>query len=419
MMTRPTRRVFIARSASLAAGATTLSVLGAGFRPTVASAHEVAGNANRAVEIYNAMQKYFYLPDSKLYLETHPQKNSNPYAYLWPFYEALAGTLDMAGLPQIGGGYTSAVQDRLAALKFYYRNWSGTAPGASITYNGSGYDSYPRGLYGSGGDRYNDDNAWVGRALVQLHRMAGSSSLLAGGLTPLQGAADVFQFLRAGWDSTTQYPHSGGEFWVQATWNRDRGTGPTGGLAKLALHLRELTGDPAYQDWALRAYDWVRANLYRTDNVYADKVLPDGTIDWGVWSYNQGVMIGAGVLLTRLTGSTSYRDQAVITADAALDYFNRVGWYSQPVIFNVLFFRNLLLLCDALKSVDPPRASSYLGAVQSFADRVWNDTSIHKKQTHLIKFDPSTSAYKLREQAAMVQIYACLAWSNDSYSKLT
>ena len=33
-------------------------------------------------------------------------------------------------------------------------------------------------------------------------------------------------------------------------------------------------------------------------------------------------------------------------------------------------------------------------------------------QTHLIKFDPSTSTYKLREQAGMVQIYACLAWAD-------
>jgi hypothetical protein len=128
-------------------------------------------------------------------------------------------------------------------------------------------------------------------------------------------------------------------------------------------------------------------------------------------------MIGAGVLLARVTRDTTYRDQAVVNADGALAYF-KGNWYSQPVIFNVLFFRNLLLLCDAIKSSDPTRYSSYLAAVQSFADQVWNDKSIHNMQTNLIKFDPSSSTYKLREQAAMVQIYACLAWSSVDYSKL-
>ena len=30
----------------------------------------------------------------------------------------------------------------------------------------------------------------------------------------------------------------------------------------------------------------------------------------------------------------------------------------------------------------------------------------------MIKFEERTSAFKLREQAGMVQIYACLAWAD-------
>jgi Glycosyl hydrolase family 76 len=381
---------------------------------TVASAHNVAANVDRAVELYNAMQKNFYQPDSKLYLETRPQRNGNQYAYLWPFYEAMAGTVDLAGIPSVGTNYTGpsgAVQGRLSALKVYYRGWNA----ASITYDRSGYDSYPRSPYGAGGDRYNDDNAWIGRTFIQVHRLFGDTYRLAGGLTPLQGAVDIFQFLQASWHASPpypSYPNAGGVFWIRSDWDRrpdrDRGTGATGGYAKLALHLHTLTGDTSYLAAARQAYDWTRMNLYRTDNVYADKILPDGTTDWGVWSYNQGVMVGAGVLMYRATNDAAFLQQAVTTADASIAYFNTFGWYHQPVIFNALFFRNLLLLY----AVSPSSYARFRQAAQDFANKVWTDKSVHNMQSHLIRFDPTTSVFKLREQAGMVQIFASLAWAD-------
>ena len=40
-----------------------------------------------------------------------------------------------------------------------------------------------------------------------------------------------------------------------------------------------------------------------------------------IWSYNQGVMVGAGVLLYKLTGTSTYLSQAEQTASAAVAYF--------------------------------------------------------------------------------------------------
>jgi hypothetical protein len=407
MTERHSRRAFIARSACVAAGAATLSVFGSGVQgavgPSLASAHNVSGNRARVEELYAAMQANYYLGvrQGSLYNETSPRARSNPYAYLWPFYEAMAGTVDLHAVGAVG---KADVDDRLEGLSRYARGGQ------------EGYDSYPRSPYGGGGDRYNDDNAWVGRTLVQLRRMGGDTFKLASGLSPLQGAIDVYQFLKASWHTSPPYPaypKPGGVFWIRSDRDqrpdRDRGAGATGGFAKLALHLHDLTGDSAYLSPAREAYDWTRTHLYRTDNVYADKILPDGGIDWGVWSYNQGVIIGAGVLLHSATDDATYLDQAVTTADASLAYFDRHGWYNQPVIFNALFFRNLLLLCGAL-SPDNQKYKSYVAATQTFADKVWNDRNIHNLQKHMIKFDPSTSAFKLREQAGMVQIYACLAW---------
>jgi len=404
---RCTRRTFVGRSVGLATAIVALPALGLGSEIPVARAHNVNGNRARAIELYTAMQANYYLGASQgsLYLETSPRAKSNPHAYLWPFYEAVAGTVDLYG---VGAVPKADVDDRLVGLSRYARGLQ------------EGYDAYPRSPYGGGGDRYNDDNAWVGRTLIQLHRMGGDTFKLTNGRTPLQGAVEVYQFLKVGWHTSPPYPaypKPGGTFWIRSDWDRrpdrDRGAGATGGFAKLALHLRELTDtdDAGYLDQATRAYAWTRTHLYRTDDVYADKILPDGSIDWGVWSYNQGVMIGAGALLHRATGDATYLQQAITTANASLAYFDRHGWYNQPVIFNALFFRNLLLLCGALPPDDANR-TSYIRATQTFADNVWNNSKIHNQQKHMIKFDPSTSAYKLREQAGMVQIYACLAWAD-------
>ncbi len=240
-------------------------------------------------------------------------------------------------------------------------------------------------------------------------------------VTPLGRARDLFEFIKGGWAGSAQrYP--GGVLWAQSpaviSGAKDRGTGPTGGFAKLGLHVYELAGKNDYHlKWAKDAYTWVRETLLTQSGDYAgklywDKVLAsDGSIDTRYWSYNQGIMIGAGVLLYRISVQAgapvqAYLDQAVLTADATIAYYNNVGWYSQPVIFNSLFFRNLLLL----HAVNPGGYDRFRQAAQRFSNQVWDDTKIHNKQKHLIKFEEWTSAYKLREQAAMVQLFACLAW---------
>jgi hypothetical protein len=171
-------------------------------------------------ELYAAMQANYYLGavQGSLYNETSPRARSNPYAYLWPFYEAMAGTIDLFG---IGAVAKTEVDDRLVGLAKYARG-----PQA-------GYDSYPRSPYGNGGDRYYDDNAWIARALIQLHRLDGQAFPAA-----LNGARDVYTFLDAtGWAND----RGGGMYWVtDGGWNFDRGTGPTGGFAKVALHLADL-----------------------------------------------------------------------------------------------------------------------------------------------------------------------------------
>jgi hypothetical protein len=188
-----TRRAFLGRSLGFAAALGLLPVLGTRSEPPVARAHDVSGNRARVGELYATMQANYYLGTSQgsLYNETSPRARSNPYAYLWPFYEAMAGTIDLFGIDAIG---KAEVDDRLVGLAKYARG-----PQA-------GYDSYPRTPYGAGGDRYYDDNAWVARALIQLHRLNGQ-----GFPTALSGAKDVYTFLdTTGWATD----RGGGMYWV-------------------------------------------------------------------------------------------------------------------------------------------------------------------------------------------------------------
>jgi uncharacterized protein YyaL (SSP411 family) len=360
-------------------------------------------NADRAVAAYNAMQKYFGA-DHNLYHEYYPNQGSNHYSYHWPYSQSMAATLDMYGLPQVGANYQQDVQNRKTGLAYY---WDGAA-------SPPGYDSYVLPPLGQGGDKYYDDNGWDGLAMLQLYRMNGDTSALS-------RAQQTFAFQVSGWDSSQNDPKPGGVFWVQASWNRDRGTVSNATGAEVGLHLRLLTGASSYFSDAKKMYDWTNQYLHSPDNgLYWDKVLgfTNGAIDETQWSYNQGTMIGSSVLLYRVTNDSTYLSQARSVASAALSYYGGSGssYYSQGAAFNAIFFRNLL----QLSAVDTANnAATYRQAMQSYADKVWNDASIRDPKTNLFKpLETSSSAYRLLDQAAMVQVYAALAWDSSNYGKL-
>jgi hypothetical protein len=341
------------------------------------------------------MQKYFSVSDgTSLYREIYPWSNGNKYSYLWPFSRALVGTLALAGVPTAllpGTDYAAAAQNRVAALGRY---WDTAA-------NPPAYDSYV--ISQGGGDKYHDDNAWVSLALVQQYRMGLTTSLVA--------AQQLFTFGKSGWDTSATDPDQGGMFWVQqgtgyGLTNHDRGTGATAGSAELGFHLHLLTGSPAFDgDGAVAAspaslgatnmMNWVARYAVASGGagagLYFNVVRSDGSIDTNLWSYNQGVMIGVG----------------------ALRY--------QPS-FNVMLFQNLLMLYPYASST---LRTSILQAMQSYADWAWNNKSARNPQTNLFYFNDAgqpaygTQAAQLRDQGAMTQLYALLAWSPSDYGKLT
>lgn len=354
-------------------------------------------NLDRALASYGALQKYFYLQDgSSLYLEEYPsQSGDNPYSYEWPFSQAYIATLDLSALPgEAGRNFRCALADREIGQERYWNTTGATGL--------PGYDSYVRPPYGNGGDKFYDDNSWVGQAKIQQY-------LTTGDQNALERAKQLFALIISGWDTNTTHADPGGVFWTQASWSHDRNTVSNMPPAEFGLRLYQITDEQFYFDWAKRMYDWTSTYLQTPEGLYWDHVDLQGNIEKTIWSYNQGVPVGVNVLLYRITGDDSYLHEAERIAQAALTYYGPSGLYNQPAYFNSIFFKNLLLL----QSVD--HNQDYVNAMQTYADSVWQnnlDTS-----TGLFHFNNSAQT-QLLEQAAMIQIYAILSWNPSAYHNL-
>jgi len=355
-------------------------------------------NQARAAASYAAMQKYFYKQDgSHLYLEQYPaQSGDNTYSYEWPFSQAHIATLDLTSIPVAGHSYIADLTDRSLGQEHYWNTTGATGV--------AGYDSYPRPPYGNGGDKFYDDNEWVGLAKLQNY-------LATGDKAALQRAKDIFKLVISGWDTDASHPAPGGVFWTQAPWSHDRNTVSNMPGAEMGLRLYLITHESSYLDWAHKMYDWTNANLLAPNGLYWDHIDLAGTIEKTQWSYNQGVPVGVNTLFYKVTGDPAYLHKAESIASAALAFYaTNNALYAQPAPFNSIFFKNLLLL----QSVN--HNPSYLQAMQAYGDKVW--TSYRDAATGLFHLDASKPTTQLLEQAAMTQIYAVLSWTPDRYGIL-
>jgi hypothetical protein len=343
-------------------------------------------NAIRAGAAYRAMQRVFYRQDRRVYRESVPGRRP---ATAWSFSQALAATIAMANLPERGGAFHADVRDRLLALARYW-NPSSAPPG---------YDSLLRPPAGKGGGaQFYDDNEWIGIELLGASRLLGPSRLGRGSLLRAQ---QLFALVVGGWDSEPSHPCPGGVFWTRDASVGHRNTVSTANGAILALSLYLKTGRPDALSWGRRMVAWVDRCLAARDGLYFDHIDLQGAIDATRWSYNQGAMIAANLLLYRISGEARYLARAEAVADAALAYLAPVI-DREPPEFVAIFFHDLLLLDETA----PER--HYADAVQGYADATWLRRDA---RTGLFRF-PGRATVSLLQQAAMARIYADLAASD-------
>jgi len=390
----PPRSRSVSRRRFLQVGAGTAAAMVLSPRLVAVASPAGLNQADRAVAAYSALQRSFTVGDgSLLYRESLPWAG-NPYSYLWPFSHVGGGTLDLFELGAVSlDAVDTAMQGGLPAY------WD--AAGVPV-----GYESYVVPPLGAGGDRYYDDNAWVGLDLVRQYRLTGRAGALS-------QAEAVFAFIVSGWDTNPTHPYPGGVFWVESPANRDRNTVSNAPSAELGIQLFGITKTASYLDWAMRMYSWVDDTLRDPgDGLYWDHVALDGTIERTKWSYNQGTMTGANVLLFELTRVTdpvaaaAYLARGEAIATAALDYYARpdVGLAGQGPAFNAIFFRNLLALRSV--SADAPLRTRILATMAGYADGLWVS---NRGQDDLFRFPAVSPTVALLDQAAVVEIYASLA----------
>lgn len=371
------------------------------------------GDPARALLAYKAMQQNYYIPGSGLY-------EGEPYSYLWPFSQALAATISVSNIPGQASvaktAYPRELHVRMLGLEKYWgqptpvagaptgeqpegeepgegsepAEAAGIPPPTSPSFNGS--------VIPPGGASYYDDNEWVGIELVRLYKLHHEAPAL-------ERAEQIMAFVMSGWQTDPKLACPGGIPFSDAPGNSDRNTVTDGPAAELGAELYRITGNGTYLQFAQMAYEWVRRCLMSPSGLYYDHIRLHGVIGQALWSYNQGSMIGAGVLLYQATGNSAFLFQARQTAKAALSYFTVQRLLGENPFFPAVYFRNLMYL-DAVTH-DPPGSR----LAQSYIDSVW----VSQRLTSGLFVFGSPPSSQLLTQAAVAQIYALLSTPAATY----
>jgi len=385
-----TRPAFVARGAHLRHASPTRA--GASARKSRKKAKPaLRGNPARALLAFQAMQKGYYVLGSGLY-------KGEPFSYLWPFSQALAATVSVANVPALRPLMTRELKARMVGLRSYFDQSNSGAPEGIYTSTLPAFDGTAAPPVGPGGAKYYDDNDWIGIELARMYRLTREPALLT-------SAEAIMAFEMEGWQSSPELGCSGGLPFSNLTENTDRNTITTAPAAELAVQLYKLTGNQTYLQFAIQAYEWVRTCLLLPSQMYADHLNRRGIVEPHLYSYTQGVMIGAGTLLYQATGNGAFLYEARQTAAAALAYFTPERLGAENPFFPSIYFRNLMYL-DAVTH-DPPGPR----VAQAYVDYAWS----HLRLSNDLFVAGSPPSGQLLVQAAIVQIYALLSSPPSTY----
>ncbi len=258
-----------------------------------------------------------------------------------------------------------------------------------------GYYPGPWWFFVGGGVRKYDDNLFVSLDLIAAYRETHTARYL-------QMAEADARYIETGWSTDGTLPHPGGQYWEDPRFGRDRNAVTTGGAALLDAELYQETSISSYRVWAERDMRWLVSTLGLPSGLLADHISPSGTVAAKVWSYNQGLAIGAWVALYSATGRPEFLHSAVQLAQRALSFFRTHGFGDQTVPFNAVFF-------DYLMNLDrvAPNAR-YRLALQSYATYLFDHMNHADGVVHVTGYDSAPTQW-LITQAAAVRVFAYFA----------
>ena len=352
------------RASAVVAALTAVLVVPAAAEAPAAQARGVF--AARATAALEALERRLVDRRTNAYREA---ARTGARARAWPASQAAAATIAAARIADSQARDSGAARTALARLE---RFRSGTL-----------YGAWP------GGDVYYDDNEWIARDLLDAYEAWRRPSDLA-------GAERIFRGIVHAWDARPAQPCAGGVRWTSAAGNSDRNTVTTANGAVVALRLYRETRRPSYLAWGRRMLGWLERCMRAPNGLYWDHVDARGRVDTTQWSYNQGSIVEANLLLHRVTGDRAPLARAEELADASLDALAGRLDGDEPPEFAAVFYRALLQLAAR------DGRTSYVDAAAAYGRSLWRGRD---SRSGLV-FGTRT---RLLDQAAAVQTYAYLA----------
>ena len=331
-----------------------------------------------------AIQKNFYDKASGYYFsETDPAKREmkgtylRQYTYLWSLCALYQAANEIEKLHP-----NAKLMAPLLKIMNDYYNPAPPKPG---------YSDYIMKL--KPGERYYDDNEWIGiTALDAYARTKQPSNLELGKL--------IYDFIITGYDQVL----GGGFYWKEGS-NSSKNTCSNGPGVLVALQLYQATKNKAYLDTALKAFNWTNAKLQAPSKLYYDNIrTKDGSISKPILSYNTGTMLEANVYLYEITGKKKYLADANAIADSSLSFFYGSGKFRDDYWFNAVLLRAYQHLLKYNKD------TKYIIGFKKCLD---NTLQSEKNEKGL--FTGKNGVRNLVDHGGMLEILARYAWLESRY----
>lgn len=215
---------------------------------------------------------------------------------------------------------------------------------------------------------YYDDMCWMGIALVRAYKLTGNDKYLA-------TAKYLWNDITSGWNDV----HGGGICWNKYT--RDYKNSPSNTPAAiLSFRLYQLTADEKYLLMGVQIINWMQETLVdNSTGLVWDGIGRNGgnAIDYTwLFTYNQGVYIGACIEYYTIVKDKSWIAKAVKTADNAIQSFSGNNQLLKDEgdgdggLFKGILIRYLKLLTDK-NYLEQDKYNKYTSFIRENSEIIW------------------------------------------------
>jgi predicted alpha-1,6-mannanase (GH76 family) len=251
---------------------------------------------------------------------------------------------------------------------------------------------------------YDDDEGWWALAWIDAYDLTGTQAYLT-------MAETIFADIAAEWDTNS----CGGGVWWQKPNNYKNAIANELFLTVAASLANRTTGSKSapYLEWARKEWMWFKASgMINSQNLINDGLTvtgPGACTNNGkiTWTYNQGVILGGLVELSKAEHDPKLLTQAAAIANAAITTLTVNGILVESIIsgndapqFKGIFIRNLAIL-----NKSAPNAA-YKRFVDANADSIWTNNRGRSYELGAVWQGPFDAADAIRQTSALDALVA-------------